>query len=94
MVIISDIIRQKLQWDRFFSMHSKGFNRCQIILIYLTLFGILFGALPLTETSHYSVVSCLVPACSLHGFAVTTVEGIGSVKNGLHPVQVGNLNNY
>ena len=24
----------------------------------------------------------------MHGLAVTTVEGIGSVKNGLHPVQV------
>ncbi|KAL4238443.1 hypothetical protein ACF0H5_003151 [Mactra antiquata] len=36
---------------------------------------------------HFSVNSCLAPLCSLHGMAVTTVEGIGSVKNGLHPVQ-------
>ena len=32
--------------------------------------------------------ACLAPLCSMHGLAVTTVEGIGSVKNGLHPVQV------
>ena len=37
---------------------------------------------------HESAVSCLVPLCSLHGKAVTTVEGIGSIENGLHPVQV------
>ncbi|XP_053396021.1 xanthine dehydrogenase/oxidase-like isoform X1 [Mercenaria mercenaria] len=36
---------------------------------------------------HFSVNACLAPLCSMHGMAVTTVEGIGSVKNGLHPVQ-------
>ena len=37
---------------------------------------------------HYSVNACLAPVCSMHGLAVTTVEGIGSTKTGLHPVQV------
>ncbi|XP_067668816.1 xanthine dehydrogenase/oxidase-like [Haliotis asinina] len=37
--------------------------------------------------SHYSVNACLAPLCSLHGLAVTTVEGIGSCKTRLHPVQ-------
>ncbi|ESO95509.1 hypothetical protein LOTGIDRAFT_160669 [Lottia gigantea] len=36
---------------------------------------------------HYSVNACLTPVCSLHGLAVTTVEGIGSLKTRLHPVQ-------
>ncbi|KAH3859121.1 hypothetical protein DPMN_101836, partial [Dreissena polymorpha] len=36
---------------------------------------------------HYSVNACLAPVCSMHGLAVTTVEGIGSIKHGLHPVQ-------
>uniref|UniRef100_A0A4X2LQ40 FAD-binding PCMH-type domain-containing protein n=1 Tax=Vombatus ursinus TaxID=29139 RepID=A0A4X2LQ40_VOMUR len=36
---------------------------------------------------HYSVTSCLVPICSLYGAAVTTVEGIGSTKTRIHPVQ-------
>lgn len=36
---------------------------------------------------HYSVNACLVPLCSLHGLAVTTVEGIGSLHTQLHPVQ-------
>ncbi|XP_060077182.1 xanthine dehydrogenase/oxidase-like [Ylistrum balloti] len=34
-----------------------------------------------------SVNACLIPLCYLHGMAVTTVEGVGSTRNGLHPVQ-------
>ena len=29
----------------------------------------------------------MVPICSVHGMAVTTIEGIGSTKTKLHPVQ-------
>lgn len=29
---------------------------------------------------HISINACLAPVCSLHGIAVTTVEGIGSTK--------------
>ncbi|XP_008831690.1 aldehyde oxidase 2 [Nannospalax galili] len=36
---------------------------------------------------HFSVTACLVPLCSLHGAAVTTVEGVGSIKTRIHPVQ-------
>ncbi|ESO98492.1 hypothetical protein LOTGIDRAFT_226623, partial [Lottia gigantea] len=36
---------------------------------------------------HYSVNACLMPVCSVHGLAVTTTEGIGSLKTRLHPVQ-------
>ncbi|KAL5009354.1 hypothetical protein ScPMuIL_014935 [Solemya velum] len=36
---------------------------------------------------HYTVNACLAPVCAMHGLAVTTVEGIGSIKTGLHPVQ-------
>ncbi|XP_053568605.1 xanthine dehydrogenase/oxidase [Bombina bombina] len=36
---------------------------------------------------HYSINACLAPICSLHHCAVTTVEGIGSTKTRLHPVQ-------
>ncbi|GAB6020637.1 hypothetical protein CHUAL_003308 [Chamberlinius hualienensis] len=36
---------------------------------------------------HISVNACLAPVCSVHGMAVTTVEGIGSTKTRLHPVQ-------
>ncbi len=38
--------------------------------------------------SHWSVNACLQPICSLHCAAVVTVEGIGSTKTKLHPVQV------
>ncbi|XP_033104999.1 xanthine dehydrogenase/oxidase-like [Anneissia japonica] len=39
------------------------------------------------EISHVSVNACLTPVCSLHLKAVTTIEGIGSTKTKLHPVQ-------
>ena len=32
------------------------------------------------ELVHISVNACLTPVCSLHGAAVTTVEGIGSTR--------------
>ncbi|XP_072032537.1 xanthine dehydrogenase/oxidase-like [Amphiura filiformis] len=36
---------------------------------------------------HFSVNACLAPICSVHGMAVTTVEGIRSTRTKLHPVQ-------
>ncbi|KAJ9587217.1 hypothetical protein L9F63_019241 [Diploptera punctata] len=36
---------------------------------------------------HLAVNACLAPVASMHGLAVTTVEGIGSTKTQLHPVQ-------
>uniref|UniRef100_A0A8B9TA25 Aldehyde oxidase 1 n=1 Tax=Anas platyrhynchos TaxID=8839 RepID=A0A8B9TA25_ANAPL len=40
-----------------------------------------------TLESHYSANACLLPICSLYGVAVTTVEGVGSTKSRVHPVQ-------
>lgn len=34
-----------------------------------------------------AVNACLTPICAIHGLSVTTVEGIGSIKTQLHPVQ-------
>lgn len=39
------------------------------------------------ENSHLAINACLTPVCSVHGMAITTVEGIGSTKTRLHPVQ-------
>lgn len=39
------------------------------------------------KVKHCAVNACLTPICSLHGLAVTTVEGIGSTRTRLHPVQ-------
>lgn len=39
------------------------------------------------EIKHLSANACLTPVCSLHGLAVTTIEGIGSTRTRLHPVQ-------
>jgi xanthine dehydrogenase/oxidase len=38
---------------------------------------------------HRAVNSCLRPLCSVDGMMVTTIEGIGSVRGGLDPVQHG-----
>lgn len=39
------------------------------------------------QIRHFSVVSCLLPLCYVHGMAVVTVEGIGNTRDALHPVQ-------
>lgn len=39
------------------------------------------------QVIHLAVNSCLTPICAMHGCAVTTVEGIGSTRTRLHPVQ-------
>ncbi|XP_056424495.1 xanthine dehydrogenase/oxidase isoform X4 [Hyla sarda] len=36
---------------------------------------------------HYAVNACLAPVCALNYTSVTTVEGIGSTKTRLHPIQ-------
>nr|XP_022300100.1 xanthine dehydrogenase/oxidase-like isoform X2 [Crassostrea virginica] len=42
---------------------------------------------------HYSCNACITTLCNLHGMAVTTVEGVGSTRSGLHTVQ-SNLMKY
>lgn len=43
---------------------------------------------PITKKiRHYPANACLTPICSLYGAAITTVEGIGSSKTRIHPVQ-------
>ena len=42
----------------------------------------------LTLVRHFAANGCLLPLCAVDGMAVTTVEGIGSTKTVLHPVQV------
>lgn len=39
------------------------------------------------QVKHFTVNACLAPVCSMHGCAVTTIEGIGSTRTKLHPVQ-------
>uniref|UniRef100_A0A8C5L665 aldehyde oxidase n=1 Tax=Jaculus jaculus TaxID=51337 RepID=A0A8C5L665_JACJA len=39
------------------------------------------------QIRHYPATACLTPICSLYGTAVTTVEGIGSTKTRIHPIQ-------
>ena len=40
------------------------------------------------RVEHFTVNACLAPLCSVHGMAVTTVEGIGSTQTALHACQV------
>jgi len=39
------------------------------------------------EVEHHAINSCLRPVCSLHGAAITTVEGLGSVARTVSPEQ-------
>ena len=54
-----------------------GCGACTVMVSYLEDSGL----------HHISVNACLAPLCSLHGMAVTTVEGIGSTRSKLHQVQ-------
>ena len=36
---------------------------------------------------HVSANACLTPLCACDGYAITTIEGIGGMKQGLHPIQ-------
>uniref|UniRef100_A0A6I8PA60 FAD-binding PCMH-type domain-containing protein n=1 Tax=Ornithorhynchus anatinus TaxID=9258 RepID=A0A6I8PA60_ORNAN len=36
---------------------------------------------------HWSATACLMSICSVRGLAITTVEGLGSVRTRIHPVQ-------
>lgn len=36
---------------------------------------------------HIAVNACLIPICAVHGMAITTIEGIGSTRTRLHPIQ-------
>ncbi|XP_066268460.1 uncharacterized protein [Branchiostoma lanceolatum] len=38
-------------------------------------------------TLSYTVNSCLCPLCSMDGWTITTVEGLGGQKAGFHPIQ-------
>lgn len=40
-----------------------------------------------TKIHHINANACLTPVCSLDGYHVTTVEGIGGLRQGMHPVQ-------
>ena len=39
------------------------------------------------QIQHFSVNACLAPVVSMHGLAVTTIEGIGNSRSRLHAVQ-------
>lgn len=39
------------------------------------------------KVHHSAINACLTKLCSLHGTSITTVEGLGTVNGGLHPVQ-------
>ncbi len=40
-----------------------------------------------SKVRHISANACLTPLCSLDGYHVTTIEGIGGLRQGLHPIQ-------
>jgi xanthine dehydrogenase iron-sulfur cluster and FAD-binding subunit A len=45
------------------------------------------GCVDYEEVEEVTVTACTTPITSLHGTHVTTVEGVGGTRDGLHPVQ-------
>ncbi|XP_067656034.1 uncharacterized protein [Haliotis asinina] len=55
---------------------------CGVCLVTTTLYD------PITKaTQTYTVNSCLVPLYACDGMQVTTIEGLGNPRDGLHPIQ-------
>ncbi|XP_067654508.1 uncharacterized protein [Haliotis asinina] len=55
---------------------------CGVCLVTTTLYD------PITKaTQTYTVNSCLVPLYTCDGMQVTTIEGLGNPRDGLHPIQ-------
>ena len=44
------------------------------------------GCADYEEVEEVTVTACTTPITSLHGTHVTTVEGVGGTRDGLHPV--------
>ncbi len=59
-----------------------GCGACTVMLSYVHEEGTTDPTL-----KHISANACLTPLCACDGYAVTTIEGIGGMKQGLHPVQ-------
>ena len=62
-----------------------GCGACTVMLSYLHEDDSSMGGEPAVR--HVSANACLTPLCACDGYAVTTVEGIGGMKQGLHPIQ-------
>ncbi|XP_021345076.1 xanthine dehydrogenase/oxidase-like isoform X2 [Mizuhopecten yessoensis] len=46
------------------------------------------------QVKHANVNACLVLVCHLHGYAVTTVEGVGSTQRGLNGIQTSLMESF
>jgi len=60
-----------------------GCGACTVMLSYVHREGANGDAI----VKHVSANACLTPLCACDGYAITTVEGIGGMKQGLHPIQ-------
>ena len=75
-----------LEWLRSIGLTGTklgcGEGGCGACTVMLSSFDASTGAI-----RHAAVNACLMPLCAAHWCAVTTVEGIGSTRSKLHPVQ-------
>ncbi|GFS24784.1 indole-3-acetaldehyde oxidase, partial [Elysia marginata] len=55
---------------------------CGVCLVTVTLYAPI-----LMKQQHYSVNSCLLELFACDGMEITTIEGLGNPKHGLHPIQ-------
>ncbi|XP_051786771.1 aldehyde oxidase-like [Erpetoichthys calabaricus] len=79
-VMLLDFLRRKVRLTG--TKYGCGGGGCGACTVMLSQYD------PLCKkVVHFSVNACLLPICSLNGAAVTTVEGVGSTKTKMHPVQ-------
>uniref|UniRef100_A0A8C2TUD2 Aldehyde oxidase 1 n=1 Tax=Coturnix japonica TaxID=93934 RepID=A0A8C2TUD2_COTJA len=87
------LLSESLFFLFFLQIIEKNADPEQMLLFYLldlpqyNIHLCLSSVCTLMFQRHYSANACLLPICSLYGMAVTTVEGVGSTRTRIHPVQ-------
>uniref|UniRef100_A0A2C9JJ99 Xanthine dehydrogenase n=1 Tax=Biomphalaria glabrata TaxID=6526 RepID=A0A2C9JJ99_BIOGL len=70
------------------SKHGCGQGGCGACTVMISKYN------SVTETIDWPANACITTVCSLHGRAVTTVEGVGDIKRKVHPVQKQLVENH
>ena len=85
-IAAADLNMTLLEWLRSIGLTGTklgcGEGGCGACTVVVSSFDAAAGA-----PRHAAVNACLFPLCAVDWCAVTTIEGIGSTRKGLHPVQ-------
>ncbi len=79
--LLIDFLRENNYTGTKLGCGEGGCGACTVMVSYFDAF--------LQRVVNRSINSCLAPLCSIDCMSVITVEGIGSTKDVLHPIQEG-----